>query len=122
MPSRAPRVCGHCNTLHDPGEACPVAAARARERKARHDAQRPSAASRGYDADWRRESKAFLAEPANRYCACGCGRLADMVDHKVPHRGDRKLFWDRRNWQPLNHHCHNSTKQRQERHSNEASR
>ena len=30
---------------------------------------------------WQRESKAFLALPENRFCACGCGRVADMVDH-----------------------------------------
>jgi len=24
-----------------------------------------------------------------------------VVDHIVPHRGDRALFWDTSNWQPL---------------------
>ncbi|MFD1675419.1 HNH endonuclease signature motif containing protein [Alicyclobacillus fodiniaquatilis] len=29
-----------------------------------------------------------------------------MVDHKVPHKGDKKLFWDSKNWQPMckSHH------------------
>ncbi|WP_189426952.1 HNH endonuclease [Devosia pacifica] len=36
-------------------------------------------------------------------------------DHITPHRGDDQLFWDRTNWQALCAHCHNSTKQRQER-------
>ena len=31
---------------------------------------------------------------------------ATDVDHIVPHRGDRDLFWDRNNWQALCHSCH----------------
>jgi 5-methylcytosine-specific restriction endonuclease McrA len=113
MPNRAPSVCAHCGKAHT--GTCRQRDAFTRERKARFDRTRPTASARGYDATWRRESKAFLAEPANRYCACGCGRVADVVDHKVPHRGNQQLFWDRRNWQPMNHHCHNSAKQRHER-------
>jgi 5-methylcytosine-specific restriction protein A len=26
---------------------------------------------------------------------------ATVVDHIVPHRGNQKLFWDRKNWQSL---------------------
>ena len=44
------------------------------------------------------------------------GRIvaAEVVDHIIPHRGDRKLFWDRSNWQSLCSRCHNGLKQRQE--------
>ncbi|WP_407496877.1 HNH endonuclease [Pseudooceanicola sp. MF1-13] len=28
------------------------------------------------------------------------------MDHITPHKGDRKLFWDRSNWQALCHACH----------------
>lgn len=31
---------------------------------------------------------------------------ATDVDHIRPHRGDARLFWDRRNWQSLCHRCH----------------
>jgi hypothetical protein len=31
---------------------------------------------------------------------------ATVVDHIVPHRGDRRLFWDKTNWQPLCKRCH----------------
>ncbi|MHC4051498.1 HNH endonuclease [Bradyrhizobium sp. 25ACV] len=87
-------------------------------RKAESDKLRPNATDRGYDSKWRRESKAFLALPQNRFCACGCGRTADCVDHKTPHRGDMKLFWDRKNWQPLaSSPCHASRKQSMERQS-----
>ena len=39
-----------------------------------------------------------------------------MVDHIIPHRGDMKLFWDRKNWQPMaSSPCHTSRKQSMER-------
>ena len=31
---------------------------------------------------------------------------ATVVDHIIPHKGDQKLFWDTRNWQPLCKPCH----------------
>ena len=31
---------------------------------------------------------------------------ATDVDHIIPHRGDRTLFWDQSNWQALCHHHH----------------
>jgi len=66
---------------------------------------RPSARKRGYTGKWERESKDFLALPENRYCVCGCGRVADVVDHRIPHKGDMRLFWDRSNWQPMHRRC-----------------
>lgn len=56
-----------------------------------------------YDAVWRRERKAFLAE--HSWCI-ECLRFdvyipATVVDHIKPHRGNIKLFWDRNNWQPM---------------------
>lgn len=113
MPIGAPRICS-CGKIVAFGVMCGCQLAR----KMQADKLRPSAAQRGYSSKWQRESKAFLALPPNRHCACGCGRLADCVDHKTPHRGDMKLFWDRSNWQPLaSSPCHNSRKQSQERRS-----
>lgn len=40
---------------------------------------------------------------------------AAVVDHIIPHKGDRHLFWDSDNWQSLCKHCHDSHKQRMER-------
>lgn len=40
---------------------------------------------------------------------------ATVVDHIVPHRGDRALFWEHGNWQALCETCHNSWKQRVEK-------
>ncbi|MDR5009433.1 HNH endonuclease [Agrobacterium fabacearum] len=46
-----------------------------------------------------------------------CGNLSTVVDHVIPHRGDKRLFWFRGNWQSLCTPCHSSTKQRQEQRS-----
>jgi len=39
---------------------------------------------------------------------------ACVVDHRVPHRGDQKLFWNRLNWQSLCTTHHSRDKQRSE--------
>lgn len=49
----------------------------------------------------------------------GCGRLEAntsklVADHKVPHRGDERLFWDEANLWTLCASCHSSAKQREE--------
>jgi 5-methylcytosine-specific restriction endonuclease McrA len=74
---------------------------------------RRTAHQRGYDHRWRKERAAFLA--VNPWCVTlgeGCTRLATVVDHRIPHRGDAVLFWDRGNWQPLCAHCHDVWKAR----------
>ncbi len=70
-------------------------------------------AGRLYDKRrWRRGSKQFLAEnPLCRMCQeVGRTKLAQLVDHIVPHRGDPELFWDRANWQGLCSTCHSGAK------------
>ena len=57
---------------------------------------------------WVSARKAYLM--ANPLCVL-CqreGRLtpATDVDHIIPHRGDRRAFWDTSNWQALCHPCH----------------
>lgn len=49
----------------------------------------------------------------------GCGRVEPdtsklVADHREPHRGDERLFWDQDNLWCLCKHCHDSAKQRQE--------
>ena len=111
MPMRAPRICS-CGHRVAGGAVCICQ----QRKKVVRDQQRPSARDRGYDTKWQKESRAYLARPENRHCACGCGRIADCVDHILPHRGDMRLFWNRANWQPLAQSpCHNSRKQSHER-------
>jgi 5-methylcytosine-specific restriction endonuclease McrA len=81
-------------------------------RKADADKRRPNATQRGYDGNWQKARAAFL----NLHPRCAmCGAAARVVDHIIPHHGDMRLFWDRKNWQSLCFHCHNSKKQRLER-------
>lgn len=67
------------------------------------DRMRGTAAQRGYDKRWQRASGAYLAR--NPLCVeCRrAGKLepATVVDHIIPHRGDKRLFWDMGNWQSL---------------------
>lgn len=101
MPMTAPRLC-RCGSIVQPGVTCPCQIARSKE----YEQRRGSARERGYDAEWERESRAFLARPENHHCCCGCGKRADTVHHEIPHRGDRALFWDRANWRPMAFECH----------------
>lgn len=78
---------------------------------------RKSAAERGYGYKWRKAREDFLSK--NPLCVdhkcLGRVVVATVVDHIVPHNGDQKLFWDRKNWQPLCKVCHDSHKQRLEK-------
>lgn len=58
--------------------------------------------------EWKDGRKAQLkAHPLCRECeAIGLVVGANEVDHIVPHRGNRKLFRDRTNWQSLCRPCH----------------
>lgn len=98
---------------------------------------RPSACKRGYDGRWRKARAAWLHDhPLCVECEAegqlpmllfqiivavtlgivivnspGAGRLtpATVVDHVVPHRGDKDLFWDsEENWQGLCTAHHNA--------------
>jgi 5-methylcytosine-specific restriction enzyme A len=73
-------------------------------------------AERGYGGKWQRERLVFLQKnPLCVFCiALGVIEAATVVDHKIPHLGDQKLFWDRKNWQGLCTPCHSSVKQKLE--------
>jgi 5-methylcytosine-specific restriction endonuclease McrA len=117
MPTKAPYICG-CGHVVPPDTLCACQARQAQLRKQRADRKRGSAAARGYGADWRAARAAVLALPENKLCHWpGCTAPATHLDHKVPHKGDTALFWDRSNWQPLCEHHHNSSKQAAERRS-----
>lgn len=90
---------------------------------------------RGYDYRWQKARAAYLREhPFCLYCMreaaitastiagviveCAERALpvpyASVVDHRIAHRGDQALFWDRTNWQPLCATHHSRDKQREE--------
>lgn len=109
MPYSAPRLQG-CGCVTSAGQAC----LHQRARKAERDARRPSSSARGYTSKWANESKAWLAQPGREWCACGCLRPADMVDHIVAPKGDKALFWRRSNWRPFNSLCNRRKNIREE--------
>jgi 5-methylcytosine-specific restriction protein A len=106
MPDAPPHPCNHpgCGAL----TTAPYCPAHARERRQRYDRERGSASARGYDSRWRRAREGFLRK--HPLCTeCERQRLvvpATVVDHIRPHKGDRALFWDPDNWQPLCKACH----------------
>ena len=57
---------------------------------------------------WRKASKAFLvAHPLCAECLKhGITKPATEVDHIIPHKGNKDLFWNQNNWQSLCHECH----------------
>ena len=111
MPKRAPRICA-CGRVVNAYVKCACQMQRDRERKARHDATRPSASARGYDSKWREAREGFLAKHPT--CA-RCGAPATIVNHKIPHKRDKSLFWLRTNWEPMCKPCHDGPVQSQER-------
>lgn len=106
MPIRAPRIC--CGFKIAAGVRCMCQ----RKREAKWQSRRPSASQRGYDNNWALARRDYLHKHPR--CAM-CDAAANVVDHRIPHRGDMKLFWDKSNWQSLCSRCHSSTKQRIER-------
>lgn len=78
---------------------------------------RPSARARLYDSRWDKARAGWLAKhPLCVMClARGLVVAATVVDHIKAHKGDLKLFWDRKNWQSLCEHDHNARKQQIER-------
>lgn len=57
----------------------------------------------------------LVAEPFCKYCeTIGKLEAATVCDHKIPHKGDRDLFFDPENLQSLCAPCHDSGKAREE--------
>ena len=108
MPLRGGRQCNH------PG--CPKTQAASycdehkKEEVMRSDQYRESSCKRGYDGYWRKARIGWLLK--HPLCV-ECERQghvvqATVVDHRVPHRGDKVLFWDRNNWDSLCKPCHDA--------------
>lgn len=79
-------------------------------------AEKTSSTARGYGYAWQKARLAYLR--AHPLCV-KCQELhrvteGTVVDHKEPHRGDMKLFWDSANWQTLCATHHSADKQREE--------
>lgn len=73
-----------------------------------YEGHRKSAFKRGYDKWWQRNRKWYLRlHPLCVKCLeDGRVECATVVDHIVPHKGNRKLLRDAANWQALCKPCH----------------
>lgn len=116
MPSLAPKPCMHsgCRALvRDGSTRCPQ---HKRVVEKQYDQDRGSSTERGYGSKWQKARAAWLrAHPLCVMCQQeGALVAATVVDHKIPHRGDKKLFWDSDNWQSLCKRHHDADKQRAE--------
>lgn len=107
---KPPHACA-CGRLVAHGSRCQCQIDSTRARGRRHDANRPTAAQRGYNSEWRKARIAFLRLHP---CCAICLATATVVDHINPHRGDMVVFWERSNWQALCKSCHSKAKQRLE--------
>lgn len=109
MPSRIPKTCTWpaCGALvHDGTSRCPQHAQHARRES---EARRDKTYLHLYGRRWKKASAAWRAK--HPLCAeherLGEVVTGNVVDHKIAHRGDVKLFWDPGNWQTLCTSCHN---------------
>ncbi len=104
MPRSPKRPCRYpgCPNLCDSGVYC------CEHIQYSSDRMRGGANVRGYDARWRAARDRYLRKhPLCAECRRN-GKLtpATVVDHIIPHRGDKELFWSEANWQPLCKGCH----------------
>jgi 5-methylcytosine-specific restriction protein A len=104
MPSAAPRPCTWpgCSALVHGHSRC-------EKHRKQADRSRGTAHQRGYTSAWTKARDAYLR--LHPLCVHhqreGKFVAASVVDHVIPHRGDKVLFWDSGNWQSLCEPCHN---------------
>ena len=105
-PQKAKRPClsSGCKDFASNKGYCDKHQSRVKQR----DRDRGTAHQRGYDAEWKKHRDQFLLEhPLCVECRRkGYVMPATVVDHITPHKGDKVLFWDKNNWQPLCKSCH----------------
>jgi 5-methylcytosine-specific restriction protein A len=101
MPTRPPRA----QIARVPGQPAP--------------APRVSARERGYTTAWDKARAGFLAKHTRCECPAHRGKPdappSDTLDHIIPHKGDKTLFWDRKNWQAMAASCHSTKTGRYDR-------
>lgn len=106
MPYKPKVPCQHpgCPELVEPGKRY------CEKHRPLHPEAVRSARKAGYDRKWEKASKRYLqSHPLCVRCMAKNPPVytkATVTDHIIPHRGDRKLFWDESNWQALCKPCH----------------
>ena len=79
------------------------------KRRKEADSRRGSSHSRGYGRKWQEYRLRYLAKHplCVRCLEAGITMKGIVIDHIVPHRGNKKLFWDQSNHQTLCVYHHN---------------
>lgn len=89
-----------------------IADAKERARKNNYQSQ----FSKLYNWDWRKFRVRYLKEhPLCKHCL-SIGKLTPTqeIDHIKPHQGDKDLFWNESNLQPLCKSCHSTKTARED--------
>lgn len=113
----APHYCpGRCGTLIPKGvRRCEPCRAKVEAANLRFTG---SARQRGYDSNWEKRRALYLQKhPLCVECLKDPKLMpvpAKVVDHIIPHKGNRALFDDERNWQPLCIPHHNAKTARED--------
>ena len=107
-PTAPGRPCTHlgCPALVVGGGRCP---AHKRQQYRDQDRERGTSTQRGYGSRWQKARAVYLRRHPLCVECLAHDRVvaATLVDHIIPHRGNRRLFWDEGNWQSLCDDCHN---------------
>lgn len=117
MATGAPHYCpGRCGMLIPKGvRRCDPCRAKAGATDRRLSG---TAHERGYDSRWQKRRALFLqTHPLCVECAKDTRLMpvaATVVDHIIPHKGNRALFDDEANWQPLCIPHHNAKTARED--------
>jgi len=110
MPTGAPKICSKagCFALAVKRSRCEAHQPKPKNNWKKSDIKRENSNARGYTSKWRKASQNYLK--ANPLCVehrkQGRKVPATLVDHRIPHRGDKQLFWAVDNWQGLCKDCH----------------
>jgi 5-methylcytosine-specific restriction protein A len=80
------------------------------ELKKVEDKARGSSYKRGYNKRWYKARAIYLKEhpicECNECMATSAFTTANVIHHKIDHKGDANLFWEVSNWQALSKRCH----------------
>lgn len=111
MANAPQRPCLRCRkklTLEKYCHLCkPIIEAKKKKENLVYEKKRGSSQERGYDSAWKKASKEWLRK--HRWCNICKIKPAELVDHIIPHKGNKKLFWDdKNNWQPSCKSCNSS--------------
>lgn len=90
-------------------------AAKKKKVQREYDQYRGTRTERGYDNRWLKAARLFRYGKVCVMCENkGIVKMAECVDHIIPHKGDMELFWDMNNWQPACLSCNSEKAAKEE--------